>query len=146
MKKTIFSLLIAAMCMMTCLSAFAQEHPAYLHGLADLRAARWMIDHRPATGEVQSKGEITAINEIDAAINEIRQASIDDHKDLRDHVGADEIAERTGRLQKAIDLLKRTRFDIEKREDNVWAQGLRTRVLHHIDEAIKFSYRAIEGK
>lgn len=146
MKKTMLSLVIAAVAMMTSVSAFAQEHPAYLHGLADLRAARWMVDHRPAANWVQSKEELAAVNEIDAAINEIKRAAIDDHKDLRDHVGVQELPDRIGRLHKAVDYLRKTRADIMQREDNAWASGLRDRACHHIDEAIKSLQRAIENR
>lgn len=146
MKKTMFSLVIVAVAMMSSVSAFAGEHPAYLHGLADLRAARWMVDHRPADNWVQSKEELAAVNEIDAAINEIKRASIDDHKDLRDHVGAQEINEHAGRLLKAIEYLRKTRADIMQREDNGWANGLRDRAVHHIDEAIRNLERARANK
>lgn len=146
MKKLLFSTMLIAIAMMSSASAFAQEHPAYLHALADLRAARWMVDHRPADNWVQSKDELAAVNEIDAAINEIKRASIDDHKDLRDHVGAQEINEHAGRLLKAIEYLRRTRGDIEKREDNKWANGLRDRAFHHIDEAIRNLERARMNK
>ena len=103
MKKLLFSTMIVAVAMMSSASAFAGEHPAYLHALADLRAARWMIDHRAATNWVQSKDELAAVNEIDAAINEIKRAAIDDHKDINDHVGVQEIPDRTGRLHKAVE-------------------------------------------
>ena len=143
MKKLLFSTMIVAVAMMSSASAFAGEHPAYLHALADLRAARWMIDHRAATNWVQSKDELAAVNEIDAAINEIKRAAIDDHKDINDHVGVQEIPDRTGRLHKAVELLKRTRADIAQREDDKFAQGLRARAFQHIDEAIGNTQRAI---
>ena len=46
------------------------KHPAYLHALTDLRAARWMLEHRPGDAAV-SANEDAAINEIDTAIREI---------------------------------------------------------------------------
>jgi hypothetical protein len=143
MKKSIFSIMIVAVAMMSSISAFAQQHPAYLHALSDLRAARWMIEHRPSTTVKQTNEEITAIKEIDLVIAEIKKAAIDDHKDINDHVGVQEINDRVGRLRKAVELLKKTREDITQKEDNKFANGLRDRALAHINEAISLTERAI---
>ena len=61
------------------------KHPYYLHALSDLRAARWMLEHRPGDAAVSGQEDV-AITEIDAAIGEIKRASIDDGKDIHDHV------------------------------------------------------------
>ena len=58
----------------------AQAHPAYLHALTDLRHARFLLE-KPAKPEVKWD-ESNAVHEIDAAINEIKQAAIDDGKPL----------------------------------------------------------------
>src|ERR1039458_8913850 len=66
-------------------SAFAQrehEHPSYLHALSDLRAARWLIEHRPETSWQKTMDEDEAVRQIDEAINKIKRAAIDDHKDI----------------------------------------------------------------
>jgi hypothetical protein len=146
MKKSIFSMLIIAVAMMTSASAFAGEHPAYLKALADLRAARWLIDHHPANNWVQSADEGAAVRGIDAAIKEIRGAAIDDHKDVNDHAGVQEVPDRGGRLRKALELLRATRADITQREDDKFAQGLRNRAFVHIDEAIHATERALAAK
>ena len=146
MKKSIFSMLLIAVAIMSSANAFAGEHPAYLKALADLRAARWLIDHRPAKDWVQSKEEAAAVREIDAAIKEIKGAAIDDHKDINDHVGAQEVKERVGRLRAAIELLRKTRADIAQREDDKFAQGLRNRAFVHVDEAIRSLERAIAAR
>jgi hypothetical protein len=54
-------------------------HPAYLHALSDLRAARHYLADGWAWGPVRHEDDL-AIREIDAAINEIKHASIDDGK------------------------------------------------------------------
>jgi hypothetical protein len=46
------------------------NHPAYLHALSDLRAARWMLEHRAGDAAVSGQEDV-AITEIDAAINEM---------------------------------------------------------------------------
>src|SRR6201996_8176996 len=75
-------------------------HPYYLHALSDLRAARWMIEHRPGNW-AQTQDEIEAVHRIDAAIGEIKKASIEDGKDLADHPHVDERPDRSGRLHAA---------------------------------------------
>ena len=146
MKKSLFPMLILAVAMMSSVSTFAADHPAYLKALADLRAARWLIDHRPAADWKQSADEAAAVREIDAAINEIKKAAIDDHKDVNDHAGVQEVPDRQGRLRKASELLKKTRADISQREDDRFAQGLRARAFQHIDEAIRAVDRAIQSR
>jgi hypothetical protein len=125
------------------LNAFDQ-HPYYLHALSDLRAARWMIEHRPGNW-VQTQDEIEAVRRIDAAINEIKKASIEDGKNLEDHPPVDELAEHNGRLHKALEFLRKARQDISHDEDNVFAQGLQARAYGHIDGAIGAVKRAIHS-
>jgi hypothetical protein len=120
------------------------QHPYYLHALSDLRAARWMIEHRPGNW-VQTQDEIEAVRRIDAAINEIKKASIEDGKNLVDHPPVDELADHNGRLHKALDYLRKARQDISHDEDNVFAQGLQSRAYGHIDGAIGAVKRAIHA-
>jgi len=111
------------------------KHPAYLHALTDLRTARWFLYHQAGDAKVYA-GEDRGINEIDAAINEIKRASIDDGKDINDHPNVD-VKEHGSRLLKAIETLKKAHADIDKEEDNPDARELRHRSLEHIDRAIK---------
>jgi hypothetical protein len=53
------------------------KHPFYLHALSDLRAARWLIEHRPGDAVVSGQEDV-AVAEIDKAIGEIKRAAIDD--------------------------------------------------------------------
>ena len=139
-------MLIVVVVMMTSASAVAGEHPAYLRALANLRAARWLIDHHPDKSWVQSKDEASAIMEMDAAISEIKHAAIDDHKDVKAHVNSQEGNDRAGRLHAALELLKKTRADIEKKEDENFANGLQVRVFQHLDVAIQAIDRATGTK
>jgi hypothetical protein len=118
------------------------DHPYYLHALSDLRAARWMIEHRPGNW-AQTTDEMEAVKQIDAAIGEIRKASIEDGKNLEDHPPVDERNEHMGRLHEAVDFLKKARQDISHDEDNKFAQGLQARAYMHIDAAINATRRAI---
>ena len=118
------------------------KHPYYLHALADLRSARWMLEHRPGDAAVAGREDV-AITEIDAAIGEIKKASIDDGKDLHDHVGVNEIPDRPGRLHKALELLHEAHEDVAREEDDPFTKGLRNRAVGHIDGAIHATDHAI---
>lgn len=118
------------------------QHPYYLHALSDLRAARWMIEHRPGDW-ARTVDEIEAVKQIDAAIGEIKKASIEDGKDIMDHPKVDERNDHNGRLHEAADFLRKARQDISHDEDNAFAQGLQGRAYMHIDAAINATKRAI---
>ncbi len=118
------------------------KHPYYLHALTDLRAARWMLEHRPGDAAV-SGAEDVAITEIDKAIGEIRHASIDDGKDIHDHPGVDVPNDHPGRLHKAMELLRKVHSDVAREEDDPMTRGLRNRAVGHIDEAMHATERAI---
>jgi hypothetical protein len=110
------------------------RHPAYLHALSDLRDARAHLDRLTPSDRLDSEEE-HAIREIDAAINEIKQAAIDDGKDVQDHMPVDRRLGHKGRYHKALELLDRAHHDISEKEDDQFAHGLRHRALQHIDEA-----------
>jgi D-alanyl-D-alanine carboxypeptidase len=120
----------------------AQAHPAYLHALADLRLARAMLE-RKGGDRAMKWDEHVAVESIDRAIADIRQAAIDDGKNLQDHPPIDAREPRAGRLHKALAALHQAREDISKEEDNAFANGLRAKGLHNIDEAIQFTERGI---
>ena len=122
-----------------------EDHPYYLHALSDLRAARWMIEHQPGNSQ-RNMDEANAIKEIDGAINEIKEASIDDKKNINDKPPVDEKPDHIGRLHDALDFLKKAKEDIDHEEDNSFARGLRNRSYKHIDEARKSVEKAIQAK
>ncbi|HLJ90153.1 MAG TPA: hypothetical protein VKZ53_25305 [Candidatus Angelobacter sp.] len=116
------------------------KHPGYLHALTDLRTARWLLYHQAGDQKVYSDEDV-AIQEIDAAIGEIKRASIDDHKDLNDHPQVD-VKEHGSRLLRAIETLKKAHADIDHEEDNPEARELRHRASEHIERATKAAERA----
>jgi hypothetical protein len=119
-------------------------HPRYLHALSDLRAARANIER--GGGDPQIKwDERTAIAEIDATIREIKEASINDGKDLNDHPQVDVKLNWNGRLHRGLDLLRAARKDVNEEESNDFAHGLKHRALKHIDQAIHFVKQGIEN-
>ncbi|HEX9513457.1 MAG TPA: hypothetical protein VF939_23360 [Puia sp.] len=122
----------------------AGDHPYYLHALSDLRAARWMIEHRPGNWQ-QTVDEVDAVRRIDAAIGEIKKAAIEDGKNLEDHPPVDERNDHDGRLHVALDFLRKARQDISHDEDNRFAEGLQGRAYGHIDGAINAVKKAIHA-
>ncbi|HWZ99782.1 MAG TPA: hypothetical protein VN025_18640 [Candidatus Dormibacteraeota bacterium] len=138
--KTAFRFITAALVLGMVASVVTQaaaapgrEHPAYLHALTDLRHARAHLQ-RPDGGELREQ-EKKAIHEIDAAIDEIKKASIDDGKDLNDHPPVDAHMDWRGRLHRAVELLDKAHHDVSEEEDNQFAQGLQQRAMMHIDKA-----------
>lgn len=120
----------------------AQEHPAYLHALSDLRQARAHLE-RPDHGELREQ-EKKAVHEINDAIDEIKKAAIRDGKDLDEHPPVDAHLDWPGRLHRAIELIDKAHNDIAREEDNRFAQGLQQRALLHIDKAHHHVEEAIE--
>jgi hypothetical protein len=125
-----------------CVVTQPSQHPAYLHALTDLRAARWMLEHRPGDAAV-SVHEDEAVVEIDHAIAEIKRAAIDDGKNVQDHPNVDVPKDYRGRLHRAAELLRKVRADTYREEDNPTARGLRDRAIAHVDAALHATERAI---
>ncbi len=111
------------------------KHPGYLHALTDLRAARSLLHHHTGDPKVYADEDV-AIQEINAAIGEIKRASIDDNKNLNDHPQVDE-KDRGSRLLRAIEDLDKAKADISQEEDNPEARELRHRAFEHIERARK---------
>jgi hypothetical protein len=109
------------------------KHPYYLHALSDLRTARAHLQH-PDGGAVRME-ETAAIEDIDKAINEIKRASIDDGKNIDDHVPVDKALDWPGRLHRAKELVEKAHQDASHEEDDPAARGLQARVIDHIDKA-----------
>ena len=120
------------------------HHPAYLHALADLRHARAHLERQG--GDLEFRwDEQAAIREIDLAIREIREASIDDGKNLADHPPVDFKSDYFGRVHRSLELLRKARADCAEEEDNGFVRGLRNRALKHIEEAIRLTEGAIRA-
>jgi hypothetical protein len=117
-----------------------ERHPAYLHALTDLRAARWLIEHRPGDW-AQTADEGESVRQIDAAINDIKKAAFDDGKNINDHPPVDEHPDHRGRIHEALQLMNKARADIAREEDNAFANGLRSRAIEHIEGAIHAARR-----
>jgi len=109
-------------------------HPAYLHALSDLRAARHYLNDGWAWAPVKHDDNM-AIREIDAAINEIKKAAIDDGKGLNDPFPIDTHLSPRDRFRKANELLLSAHNDLSRAEDVPQSRGLRDRAIGHVDQA-----------
>jgi hypothetical protein len=146
--KNYAKLILMATFAILLLTAFAsadtsEAHPAYLHALASLRYARAHLEPTVPDSRMEA-AQNRATAEIDAAIGEIKEAAIDDGKPLSDHPPVDAQWGRIDRLRRAIEVLDTARKEINKRESDGFAQGLKRRALHRIDGACNAIRHAIE--
>ena len=108
-------------------------HPAYIHALSDLRAARHYLNDGWAWQPVRAEDN-KAIREIDAAINDIKAAAIDDGKGLNDPFPIDGHLTPQNRFVKANELLYAAHQDLARAEDVPQSRGLRDRAIMHVDQ------------
>jgi hypothetical protein len=134
LKMILPSVLVLASAATPALADQPGKHPAYLHALTDLRSARYNLERRKGDAEVRWD-ESRAIGDIDAAIKKIKDAAIDDGKNLDDHPPVDAKEPYSGRLHRALAALKSAHEDVNREEDNAFAQGLKRRALQDIDSA-----------
>jgi len=137
-RKLQLAILLAGIASVAPFATRAQEvpgpHPAYLHALSDLRAARHYLNDGWAWEPVRREDN-AAIREIDAAIDEIKRAAIDDGKGLNDPFPMDKHLGPHDRFRKASELLAAAHNDLARAEDVPQARGLRDRAIGHIDAA-----------
>lgn len=110
------------------------RHPAYLHALSDLRLMRAYLERATPSERIDADQQ-HAIDEIDAAIREIKAASIEDGKNLNDHPPVDANLTRNNRFRKAREAGNAAWADLNREEDNDFAHGLKRRAMGHIEEA-----------
>src|ERR1700735_5125624 len=145
--KTLVKVSLIAVAMAFLLPTISQEllaqgkHPHSLHERPELRDARAHLE-RPNGGALQHQ-ESDAIHQIDEAIAEIKRASIDDGKNIGDHVPVDAHMPWQGRLHKAHDLIGRAIADCSKEEDDPATRGLQARILEHLHKAEHHANEAI---
>ena len=117
-------------------------HPGYLHALSDLRYARALIENdSPAAVEHYQHW---ALHEIDEAIREIKEAAIDDGKDLNVHPPVQPQWPVSGRYHRALEAIRNAHRDVADHEQNEFVRGLRDRAIDHIDEAHSAVEHAIQ--
>jgi hypothetical protein len=135
-QSMIFAGMVSAFGLAGCVTAqpVPGPHPAYLHALSDLRAARHYLNDGWAWEPVR-RDDNAAIREIDAAISEIKRAAIDDGKGVNDPFPIDTGISPRGRFVKAKELLRAAHEDLSHAEDVPSSRGLRDRAIMHVDRA-----------
>jgi hypothetical protein len=140
MRKTrlLTTILIASMALVTIstvkpVQAQVPGAPAYLHAIADLRMARAYIQADRSAGFDHERRH--AIDEITAAIKEIKRAAIDDGKDPDYTPPTDSAGMAAGPLHEALRLVRKAHDDCYGAMDMPNAADMKMRALKHIDEA-----------
>ncbi|HTA43565.1 MAG TPA: hypothetical protein VK789_14020 [Bryobacteraceae bacterium] len=116
------------------------RHPAYLRARTDLRTAQALtrVNEEPNV----MRNLRAADREIDVAVRQIDRAAVIDRKDIDDHPRPDAGLDRMGRFRKIVELLRSSRMDLAREEDNGAARGWRNAAYQHIDAALELMHRA----
>jgi hypothetical protein len=123
-----------------------QNHPKYLHAMANLRKAYWLIEHRDANDPLLRPEENYALKEIARAYQDLKVASIVDEKDIGDQPPANmNFWDHRGRLHHALDLLVEAKTDIGGEEDDPAARGFRNGAMRDVNSAIRATNVAIQA-
>ncbi len=114
-------------------AAGAAKYPAYAHALADLRAAKSLLEKG---GVTESAGEKKALREINLTIDDLRKATLDGSSAPE---APDATVQKANRLGSALHLLAKAEKDIrvQKGEPSV---GFKSRTEQHLKKA----YRLVE--
>lgn len=109
------------------------QHPYYMHAMTDLRIARDLLA-RPDQPRVE-QGEVRAVEAINRALHEMKDAAISDGKDPFDRMPPDAQYRPEDRFHQALRLLDKARKDASHEEDDPWLRSLQARIVHHIGDA-----------
>jgi hypothetical protein len=107
------------------------RHPHYLAALSDLRLARGYLD-KLTPSERLDETQLKAIHEIEEAIGAIKHASIDDGKNINDHVPIDARILPRSRYQKAREALGAALHDCGMEEDDPYTREAKKAAIEHI--------------
>jgi hypothetical protein len=116
-------------------------HPSYLRAISDMRYARALLyrqDWRPVMRDQRA-----AVEEIDHAIGEAKNAAIDDGKNIDDHPPIDRGLGWEGRFRKAMELLDSAERDLSQTETNGAAAGWRNAAILNVRNAKGFVAKAM---
>jgi hypothetical protein len=120
------------------------RHPGYIHALNDLRYAHWLL-RVPAEWNV-SAHERAATSYVDRAYSDIRQAGLDDGKNIADRMPVDAGLSHRDRLARAIVALESAHRDINGWESDPYARGPRAAANGDLDAAIAQTRMALRDQ
>jgi hypothetical protein len=118
------------------------SRPHFQQALSDLRAARWMVEHK-AGDRPQTQEEREAIMQIDAAIRELRDAAVYDGMGALARPKVEARPDHEGRLRGTLDFLLKAHEEMDIDDDNPAIRGLRDRSLHSIEAASQALEKAL---
>lgn len=98
-------------------AAIPGAHPQYRHALADLRRAHHDIAVKGLDDDTKHPHDKACLQHIEDAINDIKQAGVDDGKPMQDAVPGDPV-DHAGRLHRAEQDLNHALKDALKEESN----------------------------
>lgn len=90
--------------------------------------------------------ERRAMHEIDACLKDLQAAAWYDRKNTFNQPPPDAGMDWKGRLQKAVEVLRKARADMDREEDDPAVVGFQANASKHVDRAIGFTRRAIGDK
>ncbi len=109
------------------------QYPMYLHAISDLRSARWYLQQDTRREFVGLREH--AIDEMSRAINDMKQAAIDDGKNPWRTPPPQSGGNMGAPIHSALRLVIEARNDVGRGSDAPGNRGLQMRSLRHIDEA-----------
>jgi len=121
----------------------APDHPHYDKALADLRLARALLLVPDDTGA--KKFAVTAVDDIDQAMGEIKRASIDDGKTADDRPPIDANVSHRDRLHEVQALIESASRNLSADEDDKAALGWRARAVKDVADAHAFVLAAVNN-
>jgi len=148
MRKFLRWIAVAGVVLLTLPMALGEthrSHPSYGRALAELRYARAHVSlHAP--GVPPDENELEAIQEIDKAMQDVKDASEDDGKNLADHPLIEASWGRVERLQRALALLDQAHGNIELRQQDSFLKGLKANSANqHVAKAREAIERAMHA-
>ncbi len=119
-------------------------HPGEIHAMSDLRMARAYLYDPGHYNTVRQ--EQFAVNDVDHAIGDVRQAALDDGKNVYQSLPIDTGLVGRDRLRRAGELLRSARRDLNGPESNGWARGPLAAARRDIDRAIRHTDAAMADR
>lgn len=109
--------------------------PEFVRALTDLHSARALL----VGPQMESSRKFSdhAVQQIDAAVGEIKQAAVDDKQNMNEHMSTDTRLAPHDRFRQAKELLGKAHEDIARSQDTPQLHDLRIKAMAHLDDAIR---------
>jgi hypothetical protein len=125
-------------------AALASDHPAYLHGLSDLRVAHQLLAERSFRNV--NTFERRALKDIDQSYRFAESAAIWDNMPLTSRMPVDANLRHRERLVRAEAALRRARYDFTRYESNGADKGWQHGAVVWVDRALRNTRQALKAQ